>query len=770
MFIQTYGTAVVIVLAAVLLGHAVCRGGGRDQRWYAAPAVGLATLIILEGAAIKLPGRAVTAIVITVLVLIAAAVALWISGARPRAWREGTLVGGLALLCASVPFVAMGRVALLGVGLDNDTNLHLLWAEGLRSTRMAALWPPSGGYPLGPHSVVAAVGTLTGARLDNVFGGLLLATVAITALVGTGVLPGASLWRRVVIGLFCSLTYMVAAYYAEGAFKETIMALLLLAFVVHLQQASAQWVHARAITRWWLVAPGVLLAVAAVYTYSYLGLVWFAATTGIWAVASAASHSNTIRAWFVGSGWKRDAGWAGGALALALLALLPIASSLTAFFNGYGFSAAGTGAIVTTNFGNLFGPLSPYEVLGVWPSYDFRSFPANVFHTGELTALALALFAYGVVWAFRRGRLWLLAGAGASWAIWWRVDATQSPYVGAKALVIAAPIAMAVTLSGVLERRAGPRWTAAVRIAAAAAFCALAAYSSFRALRNEPVQAPETVNELASFHRLIGNSNVLFLGDDEFATWDLRQSAVGALLPYESSVPGVTANPAKPFGADYQLDFDSVTPAVLDRFRWVVTGSAPYSSQAPPNFRLVKTGRLYYLWKRVGPTQARSVIEPQYAPGAILDCHSPAGRRLRAANGYASVMPTPVRVGGTGVLPAGGSAVIHLPLPAGTWDVSAQYTSDLNFTISAGAATWRMPAYQGRLGPFFRVGRVTGHGAGTTLTLIVRADRPSRLTGPDAALVNTYVPTIAATRVPDRRAIVPLSQACGRYVDWYRLR
>lgn len=190
MFLPTYGTAAVIVLAAVLLGHAICRPGGREQRWYAAPAVGLAAMIILDGATIKLPGRSITAIALTAIGLIAAAAALWISGARPRWWREQTLVAGLALLAASVPFVAMGRIALLGVGLDNDTNLHLLWAEGLRSGRMAALWPPSSGYPLGPHSVVAAVGTATGARLDAAFCGLLIATVAITALVGTGVLPG----------------------------------------------------------------------------------------------------------------------------------------------------------------------------------------------------------------------------------------------------------------------------------------------------------------------------------------------------------------------------------------------------------------------------------------------------------------------------------------------------------------------------------------------------------------------------------------------------
>jgi hypothetical protein len=164
------------------------------------------------------------------------------------------------------------------------------------------------------------------------------------------------------------------------------------------------------------------------------------------------------------------------------------------------------------------------------------------------------------------------------------------------------------------------------------------------------------------------------------------------------------------------------------------------------------------------------VIEPSNAPGAILDCRTATGRQLQAARGYASIMPTPVVVPGIGLIPAAASAVIRVPLPPGTWELSAQYTSNLNFTLSAGGKTWRMPAYEGRQGPFFRVGQVMGQGTGSPLMLVVKVDRPSRLTGPDPGLLNTYVPFVAATRLPDSRRIVPLHAACDQYVDWYRLR
>jgi hypothetical protein len=787
LFLQAYGAAAVIVLIAIVLGRAICSGGGRDQRWHSAPAVGLAALIVLEGAAIKLPGRATSAIVVGGLALVVAGAVLVANrrrAGRPqglresrapertwwrqiRAWLSDAILIAVPVLGASVPFLATGFIGVPGESVDNDMASHLLWAESLRSARMHRLWAPSPGYPVGPHSVVAALGTLTGSPLDMVFTGLLIAVLPITALVGAGVIWDQPVWRRVLVGVLCSLTYLVAAYYAEAAFKETIMALLLLGFVVHLSQVASRWSEASVSTRWWLVAPAVVLAVGAVYTYSYLGLVWFVASLAVWAALSWLRAPGVILGWFRQRRWKTEALWAGGAAALAIIALLPVLGATLSFFRGYGVSAAGTGAIATSNIGNLFGRLSPYEMFGIWTSPDFRLYPTNIFHAGEFSVLALLVVLYGAVWALRTRRLMLVAAAATCLLIWWYTDRTQSPYVAAKALVIGAPVVMGLSAGGLFAQRVGSRLQNAARLAAAAAFCVLALYSSYDELRHQPVEAPYAGRELASFERQIGDSPVLFLGSDEYGSWQLRPAAVSALTSYEPNVGAASARADKPFAVGQPLDFDSVDPADLDRFRWVITPNGEYASQPYSNFRLVASRSLYELWERTGPTVSRRVIETPGAPGAILNCSSPAGRALRATRGDAAIMTTPVVVQGPGIVGAGTVATIRLPLPAGRWELSVDYISSFNFELSAQGHRWTMPAYLGRGGPYFDVGSVTGAGAGSPVALTLRVPTPSFLTG-NLDNLFTYTAEVAATRLPDVRSIVPLSRACGKYVDWYR--
>lgn len=786
MFLQAYGPAAVIVLMAIVLGRAICSGGGNDQRWHAAPAVGLAALIVLEGAAIKLPGRATAAIVAGALALVVAGVVLVANrrraerpreGAAPlapertrpwiRGWLGDAILIAVPVLGASVPFLATGFIGVPGESVDNDMASHLLWAESLRSARMHRLWAPSPGYPVGPHSVVAALGTLTGSPLDMVFTGLLIAILPITALTGAGVIWDQPVWRRVVVGVLCSLTYLVAAYYAEAAFKETIMALLLLGFAVHLSQAAARWREASVSTRWWLVAPAVVLVVAAIYTYSYLGLVWFAAALAVWAALSWLRAPGAILGWFRQRRWKTEALWAGGAAALAIIALLPVLGSTLSFFRGYGVSAAGTGAISTSNIGNLFGRLSPYEMFGIWTSPDFRLYPTSIFHAGELSVLALLVLIYGAVWALGTRRLMLVAAVAACLLIWWYTDRTQSPYVAAKALVIGAPVVMGLSAGGLFVRRAGSRLQSVARLAAGVAFGVLALYSSYQALRHQPVEAPYAGRELASFEQRIGASPVLFLGNDEYASWQLRPAAVTALTSYEASVGAARARADKPFVVGQQLDFDSVNPADLDRFRWVITPSGEYASQPYSNFRLVASKTLYDLWERTGPTVPRQATESPGTPGAILNCSSSTGRALRASGGEAAIMTTPVTVQGPGIVGDGAFATIRLPLPAGRWELSVQYISSFNFQLSAQGHRWTMPVYLGRGGPYFDLGSVTGTGASSPVVLALTVPKPSFLTGSLDNLF-TYIPEVAATRLPDVRSIVPLSRACGKYVDWYR--
>lgn len=765
MILQTYGAALLIIVGSTVIGHGICVAAGGADRWWAAPAVGFAALMIVANAAIKLSGRGVTASAVVGVALAAAAGFLWRRRVLP-VQPSDIAICALALIAASVPFIASGRVGVPGVSVLNDTANHLIFAEGLRSSAIAKLWPPPAGYPLGPHSVIAVVGTATGMSLDVALTGLLVAIVPITALTAQGAVSDQALWRRAVVALMCALGYLVASYYGEGAFKETIMAGLLLAFVLHVEQVQSRWGRENAAARWRNVVPVVVLVAGAVYTYSYLGLAWSAVSTAIWLLAEAARRPAALLGLVSRRNLSSLTPWVAGTVVLLAVLLAPIAGQAISFFKVFGVTPATVGTIPAP-LANLIGPLSPYEALDVWWSADFRRVPANGFHAGELAAFALAVLLFGVIWSARRRRLLMPATVAGCGLIWWLAQRSGSPYVAAKALVIGGPVVTALGLRALLTRFEGPRSTRVVAVSTAAVFCCAAAYSSYQELRNAPVQAPEASRELADFGHTIGDSAALFLGDDDYVRWQLRPAAVTSLSPNSVSLDAASTRADKPWVSGQALDFDSVNPADLNRFRYAVTSNSAYASEVPANFRLLKTARLYDLWERIGPTIPHAILEPSGAPGAILNCSTPLGRGLSAQRGQASIMTTPVTVPGPALLP-GRSGTASMTLPTGRWEISIQYTSSFAIQLGTEGKHWTMPAYLGRMGPFFAIGTVSGKGRGSPLLLTIASRRPSVLTGGGGDLF-TAVPVIAATRVPNTRRIVALRQACGRYVDWYRL-
>ena len=331
--------------------------------------------------------------------------------------------------------------------------------------------------------------------------------------------------------------------------------------------------------------------------------------------------------------------------------------------------------------------------------------------------------------------------------------------------MIGAPVVMGLALRALLSRWRGRRADQMLVLACAAALCLAAGYSSYSSLRSEPVQAPEAGQELAAFHHLTGDAPILFLGVDDWAPWELRDSPVATLSVPTETVGGAASPPNKPFAGGQSLDFDSVIPNDLNNFPYVITTNTSFASEPPANFHLVASRRLYQIWRRVGPTPQYQSIEGPGDPGAVLDCGSKIGRQIAASPGIASLMAKPVVQTGIYLSP-GHSGDVRMPLPAGSWELSVQYTSTVEMAFSAQGRRYTMPAYLGRPGAFFNVGSVPGTGTGAPVTLHVSADRPSFLSG-NTAYGDVF--TIAATRIPDVRHIVPLRRACGKYVDWFRV-
>jgi hypothetical protein len=767
----TYGGAALLLAASTVTGQAALLIAGHKRWSLLSPAVGLAVLVLLTAIAIRLPGRATTSAVLFALVVVGACAAVLGAmpprGGRVRArWLGPVAIALIATLFASLPFLANHRVGLLGVSLDNDTAVHLLWGEGLRNGLMGSLYPPNAGYPLGPHSLFATLASLTGLRLDHALLALMICLVPITALAAAQALAGAALWRRALLGVAVANVYLLAAYYGEGAFKEEMMALFLIAFVLvarEIRRTSAGSAGVGRVVR--AAVPLALLAGAAIQTYSYLSLAWIGGFLVLWLVVEVLASPSLVL-----SGVRR-AQWLPGVAAALLCGLVvtaivisPSIGRVVNYLGQVGSSSGGGTGIPTTELGNLAAPLSVYEGLGLWISADFRFAPSEPFHYGELTALALVALAIGALLALRRRELSLLSAAGACAAIYWYSHHHQSPYVSAKALVIGSPVVVLLTLYGLLNSEQGRDWPQ-LRAAGGIALALMGLYASSIVLRGSPVWSSQQTAELSRLRATIGGATALFLGGDDYAGWEL--SGVRLAYPQISGFPSpvTVARSSVPYVYGQPFDFDSIDAKQLDRFTYVITTNTPFASQPPANFSLARSLPLYQLWRREGPTGERASIDPGGAPGAVLNCATPAGRRLRAARGIAAVMPAPVAVAPALTLGPNSAATVGLPLPAGTWDVSLDYTSDERLKLSAGASHWEMPANLGRPGPYFLVGSLRSDGVHPT-ALSIYEDHPSRLTSPVGV---ASISSIAATRRPDTRTLVPLAQACGRYVDWYRL-
>ena len=82
---------------------------------------------------------------------------------------------------------------------------------------------------------------------------------------------------RTAAALVVGLAYVVASYFAQGAFKETIEAFLLLGFVLALREAAREPVESQ-----FRFVPLALIAMGTVYVYSFPGLLWLLGTVVVW--------------------------------------------------------------------------------------------------------------------------------------------------------------------------------------------------------------------------------------------------------------------------------------------------------------------------------------------------------------------------------------------------------------------------------------------------------------------------------------------------------
>src|SRR3954454_5840384 len=182
----------LIVAASLLLGSAVMAIAGLPRHSAAVPATGIGALLVICGVAIKLPGHAVTAAIAVGLALVGCFFVFGRTRAPAGTMRIGAVVVVIgAALVAAIPFATSGRIGILGQGLVNDDMAsHLLFTEWISSHAGPTPDLIKGGYPLGPHAIVAATAKVSGASLIEGFAGLTGAIAVLLALTAYGALGG----------------------------------------------------------------------------------------------------------------------------------------------------------------------------------------------------------------------------------------------------------------------------------------------------------------------------------------------------------------------------------------------------------------------------------------------------------------------------------------------------------------------------------------------------------------------------------------------------
>ncbi len=755
--VGTYASAITIVLAAVVLGRGICVLSGLRHSEWVSPAVGFAALMVVCDVAVNLPGRGWTAVAAVVLVC---AASVWITIRRHAGWPalgEAAIVSAVVLVFLSIPFLANDRVGVLGISLLNDSHWHLLLAEGLRRPAIKAI-DYGIGYPLGPHAIAAVFAQGLGSDVDKTLTGMLIATPILTGLTALGFLGDLARSRRVLVAILTAIPYMAAAWYIQSAFKEPIMALLLLGMVLVLQQSRRdQFARPVAIT----AVIGVLIA-GIIYVYSYPGLAWPVAVVGCWVALE----------FVFGGAWRNVRTiarrlWAaapaiGIGLAVLIVLVAPDFNRLHAFWlSNHGTGAATSGGVASQPLANLVAPLRTLEGLNIWLSSDFRFVPGDQLTAGLVAGCALVVLGFAIVSAFERREFpWL--GAMLAFGLGYAYTKhSATAYVAAKALVIPAPFIVLGSGAALMRRMQSVPWRSFSAVAfagAAVLFFVLSFDSSYLVLRDAPVGPDNHWNELRSLRPLLHGRPTLTLFYDDYFQWSLLGEPVSSpVLP--SAIPSAV-QPAKAWSYGQTLYFDSVDAATLNRFEYVITTRSDAGSPPPSNFHLVGATRSYEVWHRVGPTPPFSVLPSPGAPGATLDCTTPAGRRISHEQGSAVVQAPPRNFPLVNLTP-GRVEPVTLHLPPGQWDLSLGYVSGQAVTVTGGGLDVTLPPNLDRPGSLWTVGRVTSTGA--PILLIVKMADPDLIPS-----TQYFLPSRLVAVRPGGPTTIPLRQACGRYVDTYQ--
>lgn len=537
---------------------------------------------------------------------------------RPDTGTTAVALGAFALYGA--PVVLSGAPAIAGyIRLDDSATWMALAEHVLENGRGTAGLAPStheaavrsyldGRYPVGSMLPLAIGGRLAGQDLAWVYAPYLAAMAALLALaldaLTASLIPQRGL--RAGVAVAASGSALLYGYVLWGGIKE-IVATALLATLA----ALVAWSAAQPDTGRGVVAaarellPAALCCAALVFALSAAGAVWLVPLLVPLVVRALAGRD--LR---------------GAVVRLGVLGALVAAGSV------YALTSLDFARTVTTKpvdpgelLGNLFEPLSRWQILGIWPSGDFRLRPEAVTPTAILLVVLALAAGVGIVHCVRR-RAWEVLAYGVGIPAAAGIVAIYGwPWVNAKALAIASPAPVLLAGVGVAGLAAWGR--RAVAAATGAALALGLAWSDGFAYHDTTFTPHDRHAELADIGARFAGGGPTLLTEFEphGARWFLREmDAEGASELRRRFVP-LTTGELLPKGTS--ADIDAFRLDGIADYRTLVVRRSPVASRPPSAFELAWRGRWYEVWEQ--SADAPAVLEHlglggELDPGARPRC------------------------------------------------------------------------------------------------------------------------------------------------------
>lgn len=575
--------------------------------------VGFTVILLIGELASIFPEAATLAAPISIAVAVAGLVLL-----RPGRHVMGAKFVAVAALAVflvyAAPILASGEPTFAGyIKLDDTATWLALTDRIAEHGRDVANLAPStyeatlklnlgSGYPIGAFTPLSTASSILGRDPAWVFQPYMASMAALLAMclyqLGGGLIRDHRL--RAAAAFLAAQPALLFGYYLWGGIKEIAAAMLLA-----LLAALLPPVVASARRNWRATVPASLAA-------SSVFAVLTAPGAAVWLLPMLLLAAGVS---LLTTGGRLTASKLGAVVGLTLLVSLP-------WLLDAGLLPRESGALTSPHeLGNLIGPLSGWQLVGVWPTGDFRLHPSDSVATVVLIGVALLAAAIGLrqVWmrravgpaAFAAG---LLIGAAGLAVI-------GSPWVGGKALATGSAAVLLLSCVG-----AAALWESGRRVEGGVLLALIAVgvlWSNWLAYRDVFLAPFSRLAELESVgHEIAGQGPTLMTEYEPYGVRHFLRDAEpeGASELRRRLVPLRSGGTLE---SGETADIDEFALEGLLTYRTFVLRRSPLASRPPLPFYLKSQGSSYEVWQTDGgpaPIKHLSLQGPGGSPVARASC------------------------------------------------------------------------------------------------------------------------------------------------------